>query len=171
MHKITRRFAPRVTATVSLVSLLLLAFSPGTVSAATAVVTQTANTDCAAGVVEFQGTATGLDPATGYIVEFNFVRQDGNFDSQSFTVTSDMTGTITQTATFMNQIGAQTGDQVTFTVMDYSGVPVATDGATLDCSPPMPTSTSQCKHKGWQDWPVFRNPGDCQKYVRANGGR
>jgi virginiamycin B lyase len=32
---------------------------------------------------------------------------------------------------------------------------------------PVPTSTAQCKHGGWRNFPQFKNQGDCVSFVEA----
>ena len=44
-----------------------------------------------------------------------------------------------------------------------SGAIVVTD------TPPLPTSTDQCKNGGWQTYGVFKNQGDCVSFVATKG--
>jgi len=36
-------------------------------------------------------------------------------------------------------------------------------------APVLPTSTEQCKNRGWQSFPQFKNQGDCVSFVATHG--
>jgi hypothetical protein len=65
----------------------------------------------------------------------------------------------------------QTGTNVVvFETLNLGGVTGVDFTGTVSYVSGLPTSTSQCKNGGWQNFGVFKNQGDCVSFV-ATGGK
>jgi hypothetical protein len=142
-------------------ALAVFSFSSGSALAANLTVTQTANTDCAAGRFEW---TFALTLASGEVaaVEATFGPLPDYYFHQ---FTSATAGVVSDSFTF----GGSTTDTLNWTLMDGGYNPVATGTATPNCAPAMPTSKSQCSGSGWTAFPVFKNRGQCTAFVERGG--
>lgn len=170
----TGRSAPKAALAAAVLSLIMLALIPSSALAATAAITFT-QTDCAGGApglgsLQLQGDASGLPAGTDVWVEFGVV-PDGSggwlvYDAKAATVLPG--GTVSATSELLTGLTLVGGEQVDLMVTDQiSGEVYATAMAFVACAPPaMPTTKADCLHGAWADWAVFRNTGECLKFVR-----
>jgi hypothetical protein len=153
----------RLGRTVSLAmaaALAVFAFSPGSALAANLTVTQTANTDCAAGRFEWTFAVT-LAPGETAGVEATF-GSGPDYYFERFPTSSGATR-----GTFM--FSGLATDALHWTLMNGSLEPVATGTATPNCAPAAPTSKSDCSGSGWTAFPAFKNRGQCTAFVERGG--
>jgi hypothetical protein len=174
MNMNRRRSSPKAVIAATVISLLMLALIPSSTLAAEAVLTFT-QTDCAGGAaglgsLQMHGYASGLPAGADVWVEFGVI-PDGSggwlvYDAQDATVLGD--GTVSATSKLIEGLTLAGGEQVDLMVTDQnSGEVYATAMALVACAPPaMPTTKADCLHGGWADWGIFRNTGECLKFVR-----
>lgn len=169
------RRASRTAAAAASLSILLLSLFPAGVSAATASITQTANTDCAAGVVEFQLDVTGLNWGETYAFEFGF-KPDGSGGYAEYrswagvTIGSSGAWSMLVTLTGQTVSGGEVADLWAWSMWTFQEV--ARTSTTLQCAPPAPpapTSLADCLNGGWTAWPGFKTQGDCVSFVMTGG--
>jgi hypothetical protein len=152
----------RLGRTVSLAmaaALAVFAFSPGSALAANLTVTQTANTDCAAGHFEWlfsvslaSGEVAVVEAEFGTLPEYYSVLFSGSFTSET------------------HAFGGLSTDTLTWRLLDPGTFETLVSGTTTpNCAPAAPTSKSDCSGSGWTAFPAFKNRGQCTAFVERGG--
>lgn len=126
------------------------------------------------------------DPGNKYRVEFR-LSANPQCGSEIKTLTGSGGDNPGTSFSFLSPVGASHtslawAEQQFFFVADGSSETVSFVsntpgfcGAMLDAiivtdeGPPLPTSGTQCKKGGWEDYGIFKNQGDCVSFVATNG--